>query len=150
MIDIRYAEAADEAFWRRLDRHLPADGFSEKVRTETAYVLTLDGEPIGLMRYNLFWDSIPFCTLLYIDPAHQRQGYGRRLMAHWEADMRARGYDMVLTSTQSDEEAQHFYRALGYKDCGGLLIDLPGHAQPTELFLVKAIGVPVGEPDCFK
>ena len=91
------------------------------------------------MRYNLFWDNTPFCTLLYISPAHQRTGCGRALMEFWESDMRAQGYTHVLTSTQSDESAQHFYRSLGYRDCGGLVMDIPGHEQPMELFLVKAI-----------
>lgn len=49
------------------------------------------------------------------------------------------GYDMLLTSTQVDEEAQHFYRKLGYKDCDSLIINIPKHGQPMELFLVKAI-----------
>ena len=77
--------------------------------------------------------------MLYIDTDHRGKGYGRKLMEHWESDMRANGYDMVLTSTQVDEDAQHFYRKLGYKDCGGFVIDIPGHEQPMELFLVKAI-----------
>lgn len=53
--------------------------------------------------------------------------------------MKSQGYDMLLTSTQVDEEAQHFYRKLGYKDCGGLIIDIPKHEQPMEMFFVKAI-----------
>ena len=46
---------------------------------------------------------------------------------------------MVFTSTQVDEDAQHFYRKLGYKDCGGFTVDVPGHEQPLELFLVKQL-----------
>ena len=53
--------------------------------------------------------------------------------------MKSKGNDMVLTSTQVDEEAQHFYRKLGYKDCGGIIIDIPKHKQPMEMFLVKII-----------
>lgn len=49
------------------------------------------------------------------------------------------GYDMVLTSTQVDEQAQHFYRKLGYKDCGGFVVDIEGQEQPMELFLIKSI-----------
>ena len=60
-------------------------------------------------------------------------------MEYWEGDMKSKGYDMVLTSTQVDEEAQHFYRKLGYKDCGGIIIDIPKHEQPMEMFLVKVI-----------
>ena len=53
--------------------------------------------------------------------------------------MKSQGYCMVLTSTQVDEEAQHFYRKLGYKDCGGLVVDIQGYEQPMELFLIKAL-----------
>ena len=76
---------------------------------------------------------------MYIDHRFQRKGFGRRLMEHWENDMRARGFGMLLTSTQVDEEAQHFYRKLGYRDCGGLVVDIPGYEQPMELFLAKGI-----------
>ena len=139
MLEIRYVQEADKAFWYSLDRHLPDKEFANKVRTQTGYVLLADGVPAGILRYNLFWDNTPFCTLLYIAPAYRRNGFGKKLMAYWEADMKAQGYDMLLTSTQVDEEAQHFYRKLGYKDCGGFVIDIPGHEQPMELFLIKAI-----------
>ena len=36
---------------------------------------------------------------------------------------------MVMTSTQVDEEAQHFYRKLGYKDAGGFVVDIPGESE---------------------
>ncbi|MFR8872654.1 MAG: hypothetical protein ACLVHV_03765 [Oscillospiraceae bacterium] len=49
------------------------------------------------------------------------------------------GHGMVLVSTQSDEPAQHFYRKLGYRDCGCLLLDIPGYRQPAELFLCKEL-----------
>ena len=83
--------------------------------------------------------NTPFCTLLFIEDRHQRQGFGRLLMEHWEKDMRMKGYGMVLTSTQVDEEAQHFYRKLGYKDCGGFTVDVPGYEQPMELIMVKQL-----------
>ena len=46
---------------------------------------------------------------------------------------------MALTSTRADEDAQHFYRKLGYKDCGGFVIDIQGYEQPMELLLIKAM-----------
>lgn len=77
--------------------------------------------------------------MLFVDEKYQNRGYGTRLMAHWERDMKSQGYGMVLISTQVDETAQHFYRRLGYHDCGGFVIDVPGHEQPMELFMVKSI-----------
>ena len=49
------------------------------------------------------------------------------------------GKEVKFESTQVDESAQHFYRKLGYKDCGGMVIDLSGYEQPMELFLIKGI-----------
>ena len=60
-------------------------------------------------------------------------------MKHWEEDMKSQRYGMLLTSKQVDETAQHFYRKLGYKDCGGFVIDIPRYVQPMELFLIKEI-----------
>ncbi|MCH5199902.1 MAG: GNAT family N-acetyltransferase [Oscillospiraceae bacterium] len=139
MVNIRYVQAEDKEFWRSLDKHLSEAELENKIRDKRGYVLLLDGEPIGLLRYNLFWDNTPFCTLLYIMCDHRYKGCGKMLMEYWEQDMRAQGYGMIMTSTQVDESAQHFYRKLGYKDCGGFVIDIAEYAQPMELFLVKSI-----------
>lgn len=139
MVDIRYVQIEDKEFWHRLDKHLPETEFVNKVRDKRGYILLLDGVPIGLLRYNLFWDNTPFCTMLFIDRDCQGKGYGKKLMEFWENDMKLQGYGMLLTSTQVDEDSQHFYRKLGYKDCGGFVIDIPEYAQPMEMFLVKSI-----------
>lgn len=139
MVEIRYVQAEDRVFWYDLDRHLPQQELEEKIRNKRGYVLLEDGTPVGLLRYNLFWDNTPFCTMLFVDWNHQGRGYGRMLMERWEHDMKTQGYGMLLTSTQVDENAQHFYRKLGYKDCGGFVVDIPKYEQPMELFLVKGI-----------
>ena len=99
-----------------------------------------DGETfLGWMRWNLFWDNTPFLNMLYLLEAYRSKGYGKAMMAWWEAEMQSQGFDTLMTSTASDEYAQHFYRKLGYRDCGGFVIDLPAFAQPMELFLLKGI-----------
>lgn len=132
---IRHVQESDKDFWFSLDKHLPTAEFDKKVRDGQGYVIFSENRPVGILRFNLFWDNTPFCTLLYVDGKFQGKGYGKALMNFWERDMAALGYDWVLVSTQSDETAQHFYRKLGYKDCGSLLPP----SQPTELFLGKSI-----------
>lgn len=134
-IKICYMQDDDKAFWFSLDKHFSETEFDKKVRDKQGYVLFVDDIPIGILRYNLFWDNTPFCTLLYIAEKYQRNGYGKRLMDFWESEMLSLGYDWVLVSTQSDEDAQHFYRALGYEDCGNLIAP----DQPMELFLSKRL-----------
>lgn len=139
MIEIRYVEMSDKLFWYQLDQHLPEAEFEDKVKTKRGYVLLENGAPIGLLRYHLFWDNTPFCTMIFIDERFRCQGYGKMLMKYWEDDMKKQRYGMLLTSTRVDETSQHFYRKLGFKDCGGLIIDIPPYAQPMEIFLCKIL-----------
>ncbi len=44
-----------------------------------------------------------------------------------------------MLTTQVNEEAQHFYRKLGYLDRGALFLDNTPFAQPQELFLLKVL-----------
>ena len=52
-MEIRHVELQDKAGWYLLDRHLPEDGFDEKIRNKQGYILvdevidvpTLDESP---------------------------------------------------------------------------------------------------------
>jgi len=63
--------------------------------------------------------------------------FGTQAMKHWENEMQSLGYDLVMTSTQANEQAQHFYRKLGYNDSGCLLL----HNDPAEIFFVKNFNI---------
>lgn len=136
---IRLVENQDRNAWYILDKHLPDSAFEEKVRCRQGYVFIEDEKVIGVLRYNLFWDNTPFCTMLFIADGYRGRGYGKRMMGRWEQDMKALGYGILMTSTQVDEEAQHFYRKLGYRDCGGFVVDVPGYEQPMEMVMIKAV-----------
>ena len=138
-MNIQYVENDDKDFWFGLDKHLPESEFEKKIRDKQGYVVFEDDKPVGLLRFNLFWDNTPFCTMLYIENSKQKQGYGKALMNFWEDDMRKQGYGMVMTSTQVDENAQHFYRKIGYKECGGFTVDIPGYEQPMEMIMSKQL-----------
>ncbi len=132
---IRYVNDADKDFWFSLDKHLSVAQFEKKVRDRQGYILSVDDTPIAILRYNLFWDNTPFCTMLYISQSYQNQGYGTALMNYWENEMQSLGYDLLLVSTRADETSQHFYRKIDYIDCGAL--DIANEA--TELILYKRI-----------
>ena len=53
--------------------------------------------------------------------------------------MKNQGNKALLTSTRADEQAQHFYRALGYKECGCLVLDNTPLSQPIEIFFIKTL-----------
>ena len=132
---IRYVNDADKDFWFSLDKHLSVAQFEKKVRDRQGYILSVDDTPIAILRYNLFLDNTPFCTMLYVSQSYQNQGYGTALMYYWENEMQSLGYDLLLVSTRADETSQYFYRKIDYIDCGAL--DIANEA--TELILYKRI-----------
>ena len=60
MFGIRYATESDKPFWYTLDEHLSVSEFALKVRDRRGYIISDSDNPIGIMRYNLFWDNTPF------------------------------------------------------------------------------------------
>ncbi|MDD2269204.1 MAG: GNAT family N-acetyltransferase [Eubacteriales bacterium] len=137
MIKFKFVGQSDKEFWFSLDKHISETEFERKVRDKMGYVLLEDENPVGILRYNLFWDNTPFLNLIFIDWPYQKKGYGCKLINFWESEMKSLGFGIVMTSTQADEQAQHFYRKLGYKDCGCLVLNTPKYEQPMEMFLVK-------------
>lgn len=91
---------------------------------------------MGWLRFGYLWDAIPFMNLLFVLEPHRGRGLGRGLVLFWEDQMRQRGYGRVMTSTQADEDAQHFYRRLGYADVGRFTLP---DAPAAELLLVKSL-----------
>lgn len=132
---IRTAALHDLPFLAENDRHVTPAELDSLIRLGRILLIEADGKAAGWLRWNLFWDNTPFMNLLYLLEDFRLQGLGRALVLHWEQQMREGGHPFVLTSTQADEAAQHFYRRLGYQDIGGFL--LPGESY--ELILRKAL-----------
>lgn len=132
---IRTATVNDIKILREYDKHIDGQELENSVRQNHIYVVEEQKELIGWLRYNLFWDSIPFMNMLYLLDAYRGKGIGKQLVGYWENQMKDLNYKMVMTSTQSNEYAQHFYNKLGYKTIGGFLLK----NDPFELILSKEL-----------
>lgn len=135
MTQVRVADPRDVGMLVRHE-HLAEAELAAAIRQERVLVAEdADHGVVGWLRWGMFWDQVPFMYLLHILEEHRGRGNGRALVAGWETHCRDAGHPLVLTSTQSDESAQHFYRRLGYADAGELR--LPGEA--AELLLLKPL-----------
>ena len=134
-MEIRYAKADELEMISEYDEHLSKEELKNAIAMKRIILLFIDGEYEGWLRFNLFWDNIPFMNLLYISEEQRGKGYGRKMVEFWEHEMEKQGYEFVMTSTQSDEEAQFFYRKLGYTDRGALV--LPD--EPLEIIFYKIL-----------
>jgi ribosomal protein S18 acetylase RimI-like enzyme len=139
MTSINFLYAGEEHLeWlvqQEKSHHLTKEIVLKKIIQKEIIVVILNQKPIGWLRFGFFWDTIPFMNLLFILSDHRRNGIGKRLVTFWEDEMKNQKHQLLLTSTLSNENAQYFYRNLGYHDNGSLL--LPGEA--TEIFLIKKI-----------
>lgn len=130
-----YAVQSDLSYLSAHDQHIPVGRMKQKIERREVILARTGARPAGWLRFSLFWDEIPFMNLLFVEEAERGKGLGRELIRFWEAEMRAAGHRLVMTSTMSDEQAQHLYRKLGYQDCGALR--MPGEA--LEIILMKEI-----------
>ena len=117
------------------DRHISGSELRYLISRGRILIAEEQGIFCGWLRWNLFWDNTPFMNMLYLPVPHRGKSWGKALVEFWEEEMKASGYRMVLTSTQSDEYAQHFYQKLGYAAIGGFL--LPG--DPYEVIFHKSL-----------
>ena len=146
---IELAQGKDKQKIAKLDRHIPSPRLGECILNDQVYVLKDDSiknggqnhrvkDPVvGVLRYSLFWQTIPFLDLLYIDEAYRNRGFGTQMMQKWESLMAIRGYKYVMTSTQADETAWSFYEKLGYRKVGGFL---PPEQEADEWIYLKQLG----------
>jgi len=136
-LSILYAgkEHLEWLFIREKGHNLTRKIILKKIEQKEILLTVLDKNPVGWLRFGFFWDTIPFMNQLFILSDYRGKGFGKELVLFWENEMKKLQYKLLLTSTQSDENAQYFYRGLGYKDSGSLF--LPDEAP--EIFLIKNI-----------
>jgi Acetyltransferases len=135
---IEYASEVEFEFILNNDKHVSKKLVRNKLKEKEVIIAkNSDNEIIGWLRYNYSWDNTPFVNMLYLNERYRSKGIGKELVGFWENEMRGLGYEMVMTSTLSNEQAQHFYRKLGYKDAGSLLLE----DEPLEIIFTKSISI---------
>ena len=143
MLNIKHATNQDMDYMLSIG-HWPPSPLAEqevecKIRDKRCYILRVDNDIVGIARFNMMFEFVPFLTLLWLEEPFRGKGYGTQVMNHWENEMRDLGYKMIMVSTQVDEDGQHFYRKLGYRDIGAIALDIPPYQQPLELFMAKEL-----------
>lgn len=132
---IRYAKSVDFAKLSELDAHISENELKSCIERQRILIYKENDCIVGWLRFGMFWDNTPFMNMLYIIDGKRDKGLGTALCEFWENEMKVRGYDIVLTSTLSNEQAQHFYRKRGYRDCGSLILP----EEPLEIIFMKEL-----------
>lgn len=132
---VAFASPDDLDFLAGKDHHVDRDVIRAKVARREIMVAYAEDYPVGFLRHGYLWDEIPFMNLLWVEEESRGKGYGTQLISFWEREMRKLGHDAVMTSSSSNERAQHLYRRLGYVDVGSLLMP----DEPLEIVFLKGL-----------
>lgn len=108
-------------------------------KTQNGYKIFSDGAEVGVIEYKDFWKGMPYLSLIKLLPEFRRKGIGREAMRLFEEEMKRAGNKAILLSTQVDEDAQRFYRKIGYRECGSLILEYTPFSQPMEMFFIKTL-----------
>ncbi len=135
-MNIRIAEEADVETIALYDMHISRNELTNLIGLGRVHIAEENGVFVGWMRYNMFWDNTPFMNMLFVLDRFRGKGAGKALMKNWERIMREAGFRCVMTSSQQDEYAQHFYIEQGYSAVGGFL---PHGGEPYEIIFSKAL-----------
>ena len=130
---IRYADITDLEYLSCNDKHIRKELINKKINDKEIIMIHYDKKTVGWLRYNYFWDNIPFMNMLFIEDEFRRIGLGTKALNFWENEMKRNGHKLVMTSTLANENAQFFYRKQGYEDSGCLLLE----DEPLEILFVK-------------
>ena len=134
-MNIRFAKNEDLNILSKLETHIDYDMIRRKINNGEIIIISVDNKIVGWLRYSLFWDEHPFINMIFFLEKYRGKGFGKRLISFWESEMKKNNHNILITSTQSDENAQFFFRKLGYKDAGGFIIK----DEPFELVMIKEI-----------
>lgn len=130
------ATESDYGYIRDRDHHILETLIMPKIKGNEIYILRNEDESIiGWMRHGYFWDNTPFMNMIWVDEQYRGKGVGKQAVLFWEGEMKQKGFKLVMTSTLATEEAQDFYRKLGYRDAGCLILE----NEPLEIILTKLL-----------
>lgn len=132
-MEIRYATVEDFDLLVQNDRHVQKDVLQDCLEQSRILIASEGGQFLGWLRYNLFWDIVPFMNMLHFEEDQRGKGYGTQLVMFWENEMKRIGHEKVMTSSQQDEYAQHFYVKRGYRAIGGFMLE----GDPLEIVFEK-------------
>lgn len=132
-MEITHATLSDYETLVNNDKHISKEELRNLILSKRVLIAKQEGDLRGWLRYNLFWDNIPFMNMLYVIEGYRSQRIGQALVSMWEELMHSEGYKVVLTSSQCNEQGQFFYRKNGYVDCGSLLLK----DEPLEIIFRK-------------
>jgi GNAT superfamily N-acetyltransferase len=120
MLRVRYAESRDFGFVGQ-DGYLPTDTLQRKISTNEVIIAESDGVPVGYLRFEYLWSTLPYIALIRVMHGHRGRGVGRALLGFLQNELSAAGHKILISSSEAHEpEPQAWHKRMGFVECGRL------------------------------
>jgi L-amino acid N-acyltransferase YncA len=120
-IEHRLARDGDLARCLELEWTRTRDDLAWHVAGDLLYVAVDAGAVVGFARLESFWKAMPYLALIVVREGARGSGIGSGLLACVRADLRARGYRTLLSSTTGGEDGpRRWHLRNGFTDAGVL------------------------------
>jgi GNAT superfamily N-acetyltransferase len=104
------------------DSHITEQVIRHKIVNDEIIIAELDGQPIGYLRIEYLWSTIPYIGVIFVNEHYRNEGIGQKILAFLEDYLRSRGHDVLYSSSQADEsEPQAWHRSVGFVESGIIL-----------------------------
>ena len=127
MIKIEKARSLEQfksVFDGEIPDHNPASYMEERMKDGTAFVAIVDDQAAGFLIYNVWWGNLPFIELIKVNPKVQRQGIGSALLEAAKDEIKTKGFDVLISSTElSNPLGLAFHAKQSFRELNDL--DLP-------------------------
>jgi GNAT superfamily N-acetyltransferase len=101
------------------DDHVTEQVIRHKIVNDEIIIAELDGQPIGYLRLEYLWSTIPYIGVIFVIELYRKEGIGRKIIAFLEDYLRGRGHDALYSSSQANEaEPQAWHRSVGFVESG--------------------------------
>jgi len=101
------------------DSHVTEQIIRHKIINDEIIIAELDGEPIGYLRIEYLWSTIPYIGVIFVIEAYRSEGIGQKILTFLEDYLRSRGHDVLYSSSQANEpEPQAWHRSVGFVESG--------------------------------
>ena len=90
-----------------------------KIINDEIIIAELDGKPVGYLRLEYLWSTIPYIGVIFVIEDYRKEGIGQKILAFLEDYLQSRGYDVLYSSSQASEpESQAWHRSVGFVESG--------------------------------
>lgn len=94
MTEIKYATMDDYGLLISRDTHVRKGEWKKLIEKNQALIFKVDNHFAGWLRYNLFWNEIPFMNMLYFLEEYRGKGYGTQMVrfgkGKWQSSVTTR------------------------------------------------------------